>query len=206
MNPSAPDLLVLHALRIAGMADELKVARRYALDPDLVEDLLLDHEAVGLVTRVGFAGLDGWALTERGRAEGERLAAAELDATGARPVVVAAHDDFVPLNTRLLGAMSRWQVRPAAGDPMAANDHTDWAWDEQVLRTLANLSVALRGVEERLVIVLQRFGGYADRFATALAQVDRGRRRYVDEPGLDSAHTVWFQLHEDLLATLNLSR
>ena len=34
VNPSAPDLLVLHALRIAGMADELKVARRYALDPD----------------------------------------------------------------------------------------------------------------------------------------------------------------------------
>ena len=102
--------------------------------------------------------------------------------------------------------MSRWQVRPAAGDPMAANDHTDWAWDEQVLRTLANLSVALRGVEERLVTVLQRFGGYADRFATALAQVDRGQRRYVDEPGLDSAHTVWFQLHEDLLATLDLSR
>ena len=54
--------------------------------------------------------------------------------------------------------------------------------------------------------VLQRFGGYGDRFAAALAQVDRGQRRYVDEPGLDSAHTVWFQLHEDLLATLNLSR
>ena len=77
MNPSAPDLLVLHALRVAGMADEFRVARRYALDPDLVEDLLLDHEAVGLVTRVGFAGLDGWALTERGKAEGERLAAAD---------------------------------------------------------------------------------------------------------------------------------
>ena len=134
------------------------------------------------------------------------MAAAELAATGARPVVVAAHDDFVPLNTRLLGAMSRWQVRPAAGDPMAANDHTDWAWDEQVLRTLADLSVALRGGEERLVTVLPRFGGYADRFATALAQVDRGQRRYVDEPGLDSTHTAWFQLHEDLLATLNLSR
>jgi hypothetical protein len=206
VNRSAPDLLVLHALRLAGMADEVKVARRHALDPGLVEDLLLDHEAAGLVTRVGFAGLTGWALTERGKAEGERLAAAELDATGARPVVTAVHDDFVPLNARLLGAMSRWQVRPATGDPMAANDHTDWAWDEQVLRTLSNLSVALRGLEERLVTVLLRFGGYTDRFAAALGQVDRGQRRYVDEPGLDSAHTVWFQLHEDLLATLHLSR
>ena len=206
MNPSAPDLLVLHALRVAGMADGVKVARRYALAPDVVEDLLLDHEAAGLVTRVGFAGLKGWALTERGKTEGERLLAAELDAAAGRLVVAAAHDDFVPLNKRLLGAMSRWQVRPAAGDPMAANDHTDWAWDEQVLRTLGNLSVALRGVEERLVTVLQRFGGYSDRFAAALGHVDRGQRTYVDDPGLDSAHTVWFQLHEDLLATLNLSR
>ena len=45
MNPSGPDLLVLHALRVAGMADEVKVVRRYALDPDVVEDLLLDQEA-----------------------------------------------------------------------------------------------------------------------------------------------------------------
>jgi hypothetical protein len=73
-------------------------------------------------------------------------------------------------------------------------------------RTLANLSIALRGLEARLVAVLQRFGGYGDRFAAALAQVDRGQRRYVDEPGLDSAHTVWFQLHEDLLAPRDLSR
>lgn len=72
----------MHALRVAGMADEAKVARRYALDTAVVENLLLDHEAAGLVTRVGFAGLNGWALTERGRAEAEGLAAAELDATG----------------------------------------------------------------------------------------------------------------------------
>jgi hypothetical protein len=69
---------------------------------------------------------------------------------------------------------------------MAANDHADWAWDERVLRTLANLSIALRGLEQRLVTVPPRFGGYGDRFAGALAQVDRGQRKYVDEPGLDS--------------------
>jgi len=31
-------------------------------------------------------------------------------------------------------------------------------------------------------------------------------RRWVDAIGIDSCHTVWFQLHEDLLATLGIPR
>ena len=49
-----------------------------------------------------------------------------------------------------------------------------------------------------------RFSGYADRFAAALARVDQGQRRWVDEPRIDSCHTVWFELHEDLLASLGI--
>ena len=64
-----------------------------------------------------------------------------------------------------------------------------------------------RGIDGRLHASLERFAGYADRFAAALAQVDRGQRQVRStNPALDSAHTVWFQLHEDLLATLNLAR
>ena len=35
-----------------------------------------------------------------------------------------------------------------------------------------------------------------------------GRRKWVDEPKIDSCHTVWFELREDLhlLATLGLER
>jgi len=197
---------VLHALRVSGMSGGATVAHRFALDRDLVDELLLDHEALGRVRRVSFGDLSGWSLTEAGKAEGERLLAAELEDSGARAVVAGAHEDFGPLNDRLLDAMSRWQVRPGPGAPMAANDHSDWGWDEQVLRTLASLSVALRGVEERLVAVLERFGGYGDRFAAALVRVDRGQRGWVDDPGVDSAHTVWFQLHEDLIASLGLRR
>ena len=45
-----------------------------------------------------------------------------------------------------------------------------------------------------------------DRYSTALARVDSGERRWVDSPEIDSCHTVWAQLHEDLLATLGLPR
>ena len=40
--PSQPDLLVLHAVRILGMADGTAVARRFRLDLDVTEELLLD--------------------------------------------------------------------------------------------------------------------------------------------------------------------
>jgi hypothetical protein len=39
-----------------------------------------------------------------------------------------------------------------------------------------------------------------------LRRVDRGERRWVDAPRIDSCHTVWFELHEDLLASLGLER
>jgi hypothetical protein len=203
---SAPEVLVLHGVRILGMADTNAVARRYALDRDLVEELLLDDEARGLVRHSSFAGVSGWSLTERGRDEDERRLAEELSASDGRDAVVVGHGEFARLNARFLDAITRWQIRPAPGAPMAANDHGDWPWDERVLHSLAGLSRSLGPVGDRLSGALDRFGGYPERFAAALERVDHGERRWVDEPGVDSCHTVWFQLHEDLLSTLGLDR
>ncbi len=205
-HASPPGLLVLHGLRLMGMADEDRLARRQSLDVDLVAELLLDEEALGRVARVAFGDLRGWSLTAAGKAAGEQMLAEELEATELRESVTGCHDRFVPLNARLLSAMTRWQVRPLPGAPMAANDHGDWAWDEGVLRTLAGLATALGDLEAGLAAGLSRFAGYHRRFTAALAEVDRGQRRWVDEPGIDSAHVVWFQLHEDLVATLGLQR
>jgi hypothetical protein len=170
-----------------------------------VEELLLDHASLGLLQRVGFADLHGWSLTERGRAWGEEQLALELEQDSARGAVESAHAVFVPLNRRFLETITRWQIRPTSWDAMSANDHTDWGWDERVLRDLGGLGRRLRGLEEQLS-VLPRFAGYADRFEAALGRVDRGDRRWVDEPAIDSCHAVWFELHEDLLATLGLTR
>jgi len=203
---SAPELLVLHGLRIKGMADEAALAARFALNPDLVRELLLDSEAFGWASRVAFADLRDWALTERGRIENERRLAAELDQAGMRAEVEAAHVAFVTLNSSFLATVTDWQIRPLPADPLATNDHTDDRWDERVVDSLHDLGQGLRPVCAQLAAAVQRFGGYAERYAAALQRVDHGERSWIAQPSIDSCHTVWMELHEDLLASLGLER
>ena len=51
-----------------------------------------------------------------------------------------------------------------------------------------------------------RYQGYRPRFLNALDRVRAGEHDWFAKPTLDSYHTVWFQLHEDLLNTLGIER
>lgn len=203
---SSPEDLALHGPRILGFASAARVAGRYGLAPAVVEELLLDDEAYGWVRRSEFAGTAGWSLTPAGRREDQRRMSAELDLVGGRALVLDVHERFLPANARLGQAMTDWQIRPERTDPLAANDHTDWAWDERVLHTLAALGRDLAGLADELAGRLRRFDRYAGLYAAALGRIDGGQRRYVDAPELDSCHTVWIQFHEDLIATLGIDR
>ena len=75
-----------------------------------------------------------------------------------------------------------------------------------MLDELAHLVRAVTPLCADLAGALDRFTGYDVRLGRALARVERGERSYVDRPRADSVHTVWFELHEDLLATLGRSR
>lgn len=120
--------------------------------------------------------------------------------------MTGVHERFGLLNRRFASACTDWQIRPTRLDAMAANDHSDWGWDERVLRTLGSVDRLFGRLGDQLASRLQRFDGYAARYSSALAQVDAGARRWVDAPDMDSCHTVWIQFHEDLLATLGLPR
>ena len=203
---STPGDLALHGPRVLGFASTSRLAARYGLDAGIVEELLLDFEASGWVRHSSFAGSSGWSMTDAGRIENERRLAIELDRAGARDTVTSLHTEFIPLNRRFGNACTGWQIRPTRADPMAFNEHTDWPWDERVLKTLASLDLAFRQLCNQLANGLQRFDGYADRYSSALAKVDAGQRRWLDAPDSDSCHTVWIQFHEDLLATLGIPR
>ena len=203
---STPALLGLHAVRITGFAGTGALARRFDLAPAVVETHLLDAAAQGWVTHAAFGGSAGWSLTERGRAENERQLAAELAERGGAAAVHGVHEAFVPLNARLLRAVTDWQLRPEPGGRLGTNDHLDPAWDGRVLRELGAIGRALRPLNARLTDVLTRFGGYDRRFTAALRRARDGDAAWVDRTDVDSCHRVWFELHEDLLATLGIDR
>lgn len=202
----ATQLLVLHGVRLLGHGSDAEVARRFSLDLDEATELLEDAEAFGWVRRSAFGGRSGWSLTDAGRARGEALLAEELDGLGLRDRVCAVLEDFLPLNARLLDACTRWQLRPLPGDPLAANDHTDHAWDDRVLESLASVGRALGPIGDRLAGLLPRCTGYPERYAAALTRAERGEPSWVDGVGIDSLHRVWIELHEDLIATLGVPR
>jgi hypothetical protein len=203
---SSAEDLVLHGPRVLGFATAPRVAARFGLDPALTDDLLLDFEARGWVRHSAFAGSAGWSLTDSGQVENERRLSLELDRAGAREAVTAAHAAFVPLNRRFGAACTDWQLRSTPADRLAFNDHSDPSWDEAVVVTLASLERALGETCAALTRSLRRFDGYAERYSAALARARAGQPRWVDAPDVDSCHTVWIQLHEDLLATLGMPR
>lgn len=203
---SSPELLVLHSVRILGFADTAAIARRFGVDPAATEEILLDAQAFGWVQRAEFADLCGWSLTESGRAENERQLHEEREATGKTHAVWGVYRNFLPLNTRLLRACTDWQLRPGEANKLIVNDHGDTASDEKVLDELALIGDALSPLVDQLSSVLARFVGYDTRFAAALNHARTGEHGYVDRTDIDSCHRVWFELHEDLIATLGRDR
>jgi hypothetical protein len=195
---------VLHGLRLKGVAEAPAVAEAAGLPPEAVSARLADLAARGLVAhREGL--LAGWALTPTGRAEHERLLADEADERELRPLIEDAYRGFRALNPQVLDACSRWQVRTRAGRPVV-NDHADPAYDRTVIGDLAALHTRAEPVCERLGAALDRYRPYGPRLGHAVERVRAGDTDYFTKPVLPSYHTVWFELHEDLLATLGLDR
>lgn len=192
------EVLVLHAVRLLGSADTASVAGRFGLPEAEVHERLLDAQASGRVAWSEFDGDGGWSPTALGAAHGERLLAAELDAAGARTAVEEIHRDFLPLNDRVSAACTAWQLTELGigTEPVTVR---------ATLAALEGPAEALVGLEARLVAHLERFAGYHGRFAGAL-DAARDDTAWITSTDRDSCHRVWFELHEDLIATLGLSR
>ena len=131
------------------------------------------------------------------------------DLTGLRDEVDAAYRRFLDVNQAFLSLCTDWQMRPDPEDPGAepvVNDHTDLVYDGMVIDRLGETDAAVQPVCATLAGVLGRFGDYGDRLARALDRVRSGDPDWFTRPMIDSYHTVWFELHENLLATLGIER
>jgi hypothetical protein len=200
---SEPRLLVLHGLRLKGHARPAALAESAGIPTTEVESWLERLAADGLVVHRETPG--GWSLTPAGRAEHARLVGWEIDAAGVRPAIEGAYERFRALNGAVLDACSRWQVRDIAGTAVV-NDHRDPDYDARVVDDLAALHSRVEPLCDDLAGALERYRPYGDRLSRAVARVEAGERDWFTKPRLASYHTVWFELHEDLLTTLGLDR
>ncbi|MDA3038118.1 MAG: transcriptional regulator [Actinomycetota bacterium] len=206
---SEPDLLALHGLRLKGFAEAGVVATLLRKSEEEVVAALTQASASELALyRDG--RMKGWGLTPVGRVENERLLAAELgglppvDGVPARSIVESVYARFLALNGTMLAVCTRWQVKDA--DAQVLNDDSDPDYDAAVIDELALLDQAVQPLLVELVSVLDRFGVYPEGLTHALERVRAGDRQWFTKPIMESYHTVWFELHEDLLATLGIDR
>jgi hypothetical protein len=203
-HQSEPRFLVLHGLRLKGFAEAAPVADGAGLDAGEAEEHLRALAGEGLVSRRD-GRVSGWALTSDGRVEHRRLVTDELDASGAKAVVDDAYRRFRAVNPELLAVCTAWQLRPE-GEVQVVNDHGDPEYDRQVVERLAAVDQSVRPITDDLSGQLDRYGRYGTRLQAALDKLRAGDTEWFTKPIIDSYHTVWFELHEDLLCTLGLER
>ncbi len=149
--------------------------------------------------------MSGWQLTATGRAELADLLATELELTGARKSIESAYRSFGPANDELLELCTRWQLRPGP-DGLRTNRHDDAGYDASVVAELGTFHHRITPLLDALAAGLDRYGRYRPRLTEALERVRSGELDLFTKPGVPSYHTVWFELHEDLLATLGIER
>jgi hypothetical protein len=202
--PSDLRTLVMHGLRLKGFAEPAVIAETVAVPEADAKPVLDQMVADGLATyRDG--RLSGFTLTPEGRVEHARLLREELDAHGVRDPVHAAYRRFLGHNGDLLEVCTAWQLREADGTS-AINDHTDADYDAGVIERLAEVHGRVAPICDELAGLLQRFAVYGPRLGAALDRVRAGEIDWFTRPMIASYHTIWFELHEDLLATLGIER
>lgn len=192
--------LVLHGLRLKGFAEPPAVAAAVGLDPATVGEHLpglADDELA--VHRTG--SISGWTLTRVGRQVQQELAAKDLADSGTTATVRGLYERFLGHNGELLAVCTDWQVRADT-----INDHADAGYDRSVLDRLDAVHEAVAPVVEDLAGTLARYAPFGPRLDGAIARVRAGEHDFVTKPVIDSYHTVWFELHEDLLTSLGIDR
>jgi len=140
-------------------------------------------------------------LTVDGRDRLAELLAAERE-TVDHEAIEELYAEFEPFNAEVKSLMTRWQLK----DHETPNEHDDPDYDKGVLDGLNELDARFRGLLERMVTAVPRLAHYPARFAGALSRINAGDHSWFAKPLADSYHTVWFELHEDLIGLAGLSR
>ena len=202
---SETGFLVLHGLRLKGFAASTVLADLTGL-AELDVDAHLDILRAEGLAQYRDGRITGWSLTPAGRTTHADRCRDEVSAAGCWEQVEAAYRDFLQVNQPFLTACTDWQLRPGPDGAQAINDHTDPGHDQAVIARLRQIHGSVAPICQSLSAVMVRFSPYATRLEHALERLESGEREWFTGALIESYHTVWFELHEDLLATLGIAR
>ncbi len=192
------ELAVLQAVRLKGRVSPADLAA--TLDADL-------GDITDIVERLTASGLlvDGAALriARSGRARLETLLAEER--AGVDPTAMAAaYHDFRSVNTDFKALVTDWQLK--GGPEGTPNTHDDAEYDAAVLARLDGVHARVTPIIDAAAAQLPRLSAYAVKLHVALDKVKAGETAWLTRPLIDSYHTVWFELHEELILANGLTR
>ncbi len=185
---------VIRALMIKGLAAPDGLSTMLAGTAEKIVPILDGLVAV----RQAEMSTGSYRLTGEGKLKALDVFAAESKKLGGEAVCAEALDRFLVLDKRMKDLVTAWQIRGVGGEQVI-NDHADAAYDAPLLDQLRDLH---RDVVEWLGPLarrLPRLDTYQGRLERALVAARGGDQRFVASPRVDSYHSVWFELHEDLI-------
>jgi hypothetical protein len=197
-----PDLhLVMHAVAIKKHAAADALAEVAGLPRARVEAALALGVAKGRIAEADRR----YVLTPAGRLmlDGEYSRyCAELRADAR---FVGGYDRFEVINRELKQLITDWQTMEVGGRRVP-NDHSDKDYDARLLDRLSALHERFEPVLKGLVACAPRLAVYRDKLESALEKAEDGDIAWVSDARTESYHTVWFELHEDILRVLGRAR
>jgi len=193
--------LVLHGLAIKRHATAAAVADAIGLPEGAVSASLARAAATNRAVEVNgayvIAPLAGLALEAR---YGLHFGTLREDAGFCR-----AYQSFERINRTLKKVITDWQTMDVRGTRVA-NPHTDTEYDSGVIDRLATVHEQIEPALAQLARALPRLSIYARKLQSALDAAEDGASEWVSDIRRDSYHTVWFELHEELLRIMGKIR
>jgi hypothetical protein len=193
--------LVLHGLAIKKHAAPQDLTDITGLDVETVTSVLAEAEARRrVVMAAGKFMLTGPAQMAL-RAEYSRVHA-DLRTSAA---MNEAYGQFEKINAQLKLLITDWQTLDVGGKRVP-NDHSSADYDRQLIDRLGALHERAEPVLDGMAKQVPRLSVYPRKLIAALEKAEDGAVEWVSDAKLASYHTVWFEMHEDLLRILGRER
>jgi hypothetical protein len=191
---------ILQALRIKGWS----TATQLAAATCQAEDVTAKHLSSLLDECLVESGARGFRLTEEGRSLADQLFHEDKRVLGGD--ALALYDAFGPFNEQIKQAVTDWQLKPSDGEEPVLNDHGDEGYDASVIARLEKVHHSCLPMLEEISGLLGRFSVYTSRLQAAMEGIRAGQTELISSPIKDSYHSVWFELHQDLILSTGRTR